>query len=813
MTILVMPDGTQRDVPDAEVGSAIQSGAYFPQDAVSAPQAESPSVLEDPVGSLTALAQGAFRGAVPVAGDIIMDAGLDIYSQLNDDYSLYNRVNEARNAHSGVEMAGRILGNVGAAIAMPTTAPAAFARFGVAGSTIATNAAESAIMGAVDQAADTYGEHLLENPNISGEELGAETLRAALWGGTAGAVLGGAGTAAFVGARGAARYADEFLMGGRGAGNAASDAARAAGINSATPDDIANMARNIEQNPLSEIAQAVRRAEAEGVDAFSQRVAREAADEVAPVLREVPRTPDIPASMVRSVVPDGMLEAQRNGMNVVLSHSDIAHRALSGVVENNADIEALSLLNIARQRAASEAMSEGNVASEIQRHLGAYTRLSELSEQMSPAARDAVAPYLSRTNEILTNEAAFGKIMYNALDIQRSNAALREVRAMVESGEALTPQMATRAEAAATFLADVYKASDNKSLLRVAERMRGIAESFKKVGGDLTGAQRVADVSRELARSAEAAKPGALGQTGALNSNLARAAGIGLGYKLGGWPGGLLARELFRGSTEIGYRRAVLWRAQNAYARFRGRTAESLLRFAQNPRPRPAHIPTSQEAYEAAIDSIKRASDMPTSYNTPDPHAKTMPPPFVANWVEPRTVPISATPSDMLRAQMYQSSPEQAFYKPGQTTLDDLRVDVSKANADSPITPSVADEAVTIPPASRDAAPRPARSTQPPTARPGPRAVAVDESAVTAAPTPRARPVSRQARAVDEYMAEYSKRGLSEKMSKADATRHMRRAIEILGDRQPTTRNIEHALMTARSEAVRRSVTMSPIGE
>lgn len=458
MTVLVMPDGTQRDVPEAEVGAAISSGAYFPEHAAGPAQqaqADGPSVLEDPIGSLTALAQGTFRGAVPVGGDVIMESAMDIQAQLTDDYSLYNRVQEARRAHSGLETAGRILGNIGTAVAMPTSVPAALTSMvGATGASVLTNAAEGAIMLGVDRATDDLGEHLLERPDISGEDLAASALRAGFEGAVGGALLGGAATAGLAGlgaaargARGAASYADEFLQGGRVAD--AAEAARRVDINSATPDEIANMARNIDLNPTTPLGQAVRRAEAEGVEAFSERVSREASDEVAPVLRDIPRTADIPLDLIRRVVPDGMLDAQRIGTNVVLSQSGTAHQALEAVASNRADTEALALLNIARQRSATAEMAQGNVADEIQRHLTAYSRLSELSEQMTPAAREAVAPYLSRASEVFGTTGSFGNVLEEAGKIQNASMTLRSIRDAVEAGQPLTAQMAHQAEASA----------------------------------------------------------------------------------------------------------------------------------------------------------------------------------------------------------------------------------------------------------------------------------------------------------------------------------------------------------------------------
>lgn len=797
MTVLVMPDGTQRDVPEAEVGAAISGGAYFPEHAAGPAQAQDngPSMLEDPLGSLTALTHGAVRGAIPVGGDTAVDAALDIHAQLTDDYSYYNRVQEAMRAHPGLATAGRILGNVGTAIAMPTSVPAALtSRVGATGASILTNAAEGAIMLGVDRATDDLGEHLLERPDISGEDLAASALRAGLEGAVGGAVLGGVATAGLAGlgaaergARRAASYADEFLRGGRAAD--AAEAVRRADINSATPDEIANMARNIDLNPTTPLGQAVRRAEAEGVEVFSERVAREAGDEVAPVLRDIPRTADIPLDLIRRVVPDGMLDAQRIGTNVVLSQSATAHQALEAVASSRADTEALALLNIARQRSATAEMAQGNVANEIQRHLTAYTRLSELTEQMTPAAREAVAPYLSRASEVFGTTGSFGNIMDEAGKIQNASMTLRSIRDAVEAGQPLTAQMAHQAEASARFLGEAYASSSNKSLQRAAQRMQTIAESFKKANTDLSSAEGVVKLSRELAQQRA-------NVTGI--DKITRAAAIGAATSIGGWPAGMLARELFSGASEVGYRRAVLWRAQNAYARFKGRTAESLLRFAQNPKPRPTHMPTSQQAYEAAVDAIKRATDQPTSYNTPDPMAKTMPPTFVANWVEPRTVPISA-PIPMLEAS------KRAGLEFGPINRVEGVGNLPVPGQDSALVRAEAAE--------RPISTRPSRQTSPPTIPPRSRPRAVDESAATIPPVSRVKPPTAQARMMNEYMADYAKQSLSEKMSEAEAIRYMPRALEILGNRQPTTRNIENALMTAKSESVARVVTMPPIGE
>lgn len=721
MATLVFPDGTRRDVPDSEVAGAVNSGAMFEQDAVAVAQQQAPEqvIPEGEEGSqrATAFMGGLFRGAVPAAGDTLLDNFLELQSQLTDDYSYQNRVNEARRAYGGTEMAGRILGNVGTAIAMPTTAPAALARYGETTASILTNAGESAIMLAGDQAAEAYTEALLERPDISGEDLAAAALRGAFTGAASGAVLGGLGTAAFYGARGAARYARQGAEYVEGALRGTADdvtVAAASGLNSATPDQIASMASRIDLDPSSPLAQAVRRAEAEGLESFTTRTAREVSDELTPSLSHVPRTPDVPMTLIQRVLPDGQLEAQRVATNVILSSSDVSHRALSEVASNAADNEALTLLNIARQRAATESMAAGNIASEVQRHTTAVQRLTELSEAMTPAARSAVEPYLARANEILGNKQIFGEIADSAAAIQGANSTLRMAREAADAGT-LSANIVAEARKAAEFLVETYKDSTSRGLQRQVERYRTILSGLSNAESTFATSAKVVELSNVLAERAVAGGYG----------TAAKMVAGAVGYKVAGPFGASIANQALRISSEVGYKRTVLWKAQNAYARFRGRTAESLLRFVQNPKPRPAYYQPTQQAYEAAVDAIKRARDMPTSYNTPDPHSKAI---FEPTWVEPRTVPISASPEtvDMLRR-------EEAVYReavgmrrtmaPGDTPI----VTPRRAEVVSPrpqprasAAEAVDEGANTIPPPTR--AKRPVtQAPEPATIRPGAR--------------------------------------------------------------------------------------------
>lgn len=330
---------------------------------------------------------------------------------------------------------------------------------------------------------------------------------------------------------------------------------------------------------------------------------------------------------------------------------------------------------------------------------------------------------------------------------------------------------------AAQALENAYAGSTGRGAARRVEQYRATRLALEKALGDINGANTIVEASRRLATNS----------TDAAVNRFSKWAATAVGYKVAGPLGGTIARAMFRGASEVGYKRNVLWRAQNMYARFKGRTADSLLRFVENPKPRPAHVPTSRQEYEAAIDAIKRSAGMPTSYNTPDPHASVKP--FEATWVEPHQAQISAP------LHMQDISRRMGLeYGPIEPTVLDLPLASRGAKvrasqpapipADSPVSSDIP----TIPPPSRRAS----------------------ESSVVPSRATELQS-SKQAKAIDDYMKSYNTESLSERMPESEARKYITRAIEILGHRQPTTKNIEHALMTARLESMPRDVTMPPI--
>lgn len=613
MTLIRFPDGTERDVPDAEVAAAIGSGGSFSEDVANLEaQPQSPSILEDPIGSANALLGGAARGATLVMGDSLWDGVSELVSQSLDDYSWQNRMNESMQQHSSLTTAGRIMGNIGAGVTTQATIPNAFTGLGALGGAAATAATEGAIIMGIDRGGEQLTEDMLERPDISGEQLAANALLATLQGGVMGAALGGIATGAGMGLARGVRGADRLLRGtaddavessvqafGRSADNL-DDAARAESLRTA--------ARAVDADPASPLAQAVRRAEREGVDNMVNRVYRESVDEIRTATMAANVVADIPESMVRASAPNGMLDAQIAGTNLVVARAQQAHEALVSVATTEADRAALSTLNMARQRAimGGEFTAAGNTAGEISRQLTASNRLSASLDGLSPQARQVVAEYVGSAEKVFSDESVFGTLASNATRVSEATRVVNALRQAVESGHAPSIDELRTASKAADTIAESFSRGGSKNGARVVQRAERMAEQIRGALSKVEDSSRVAELSRALQNATDAPS---LGQPSKLESWAARA----VGAKLGGPVGAMFAPDIYRAIRETGYKRAVLWRAQNAYATFRNRTAESLLKFTAHPRPAVQSLEFSVGAYQDAVDAVKRAADIPVN--------------------------------------------------------------------------------------------------------------------------------------------------------------------------------------------------------
>lgn len=608
MTIVRFPDGTERDVPEAEVDSAVNSGGFFPEhgDAVQARQElAGPSMIEDPVGAANALASGAFRGAAIVGGDAILDNASELVSQLRDDYSWQNRMNEAMYQHQGLTTAGRVLGNVVTGVATATSIPNAFAGLGTFGGAVATNAAEAGIVLAMDGATDSLSEDMLERPDITSEAMAANALSAAFWGGAKGVVFGGLSSAALLGA---ARGASALGGALRGAGDDAVDAA--VRTLDDTPEGLAAAARAVREAPASApLSAAVRMAEREGVEAMTARVYREAVEEISTATRHVASVADIPESMIRASAPDGHLVAQAAGTNVAVAAAQNAHEAMARVAANEADGAALNVLNMARQRAimGGEFTSAGSTAAEMSRQLTTVNRLTESLEAMSPAAREVASGYINKVNGVFGEETIFGTVAANATRVSQATQTINAARTAIDSGTALTREQLSAVADAADVLSESYSRGATRSVnpSRVTERAAQASQRVRSAVSQVDQSLRVAALAREVANARNVTKMGTLEEM---------AVEIGSRAIVGGNPmAGAAVERLYRSVRDSSARHVMIHRAQNLYQSFRARSAQSLLNFSANPRPVVSHLEFSPGAYNDAVDAVKRAADIPVA--------------------------------------------------------------------------------------------------------------------------------------------------------------------------------------------------------
>lgn len=613
MPTLTFPDGTSREVSEQEVAAAVRGGAFFSNEPAAAEAEQSgPSVLEDPVGSANALLGGAARGATLVMGDSLWDGVSELVSQSLDDYSWQNRLNESMQQHSGLTTAGRIMGNIGAGVTTQASIPNAFTGLGAFGGAAATAATEGAIIMGIDRGGEQLTEDMLERPDISGEQLAANALLATLQGGVMGAALGGIATGAGMGLARGVRGANRMLTGA--ADDAVESSVQAFGRSTDNLDDVARAesmtaaARTVDADPTSPLAQAVRRAEREGVDNMVSRVYRESVDEIRTATRAANVVADIPESMVRASAPNGMLDAQIAGTNLVVARAQQAHEALVSVATTEADRAALSTLNMARQRAimGGEFTAAGNTAGEISRQLTASNRLSASLDSLSPQARQVVAEYVGSAEKVFSDESVFGTLASNATRVSEATRVVNALRQAVESGHAPSIDELRTASKAADTIAESFSRGGSKNGARVVQRAERMAEQIRGALSRVEDSSRVAELSRALQNSADAPS---LGRASRLEEWAARA----VGAKLGGPFGAMVAPDIYRAIRETGYKRAVLWRAQNAYATFRNRTAESLLKFTAHPRPAVQSLEFSVGAYQDAVDAVKRAADIPVN--------------------------------------------------------------------------------------------------------------------------------------------------------------------------------------------------------